>query len=107
MQNVYLRTVAPVAVASMISLLAFVLLYSFGPPLAFVALGFLLAAGIGVPLLVRALAHGLGRRQLELRGELNARVVDGIHGAQDILAFGREEDHGRPSLRGSRMPLAT
>ena len=95
LQNVYLRTVAPVAVASMISLLAFVLLYSFGPPLAFVALGFLLAAGIGVPLLVRALAHGLGRTQLELRGELNARVVDGIHGAQDLLAFGREEDHGR------------
>jgi len=95
LQNVYLRTVAPVAVASMTSLLVFVLLYFFGPPLAFVALGFLLAAGIGVPLLVRALAHGLGHKQLELRGELNARVVDGIQGAQDLLAFGREEDHGR------------
>ena len=95
LQNVYLRTVAPVAVASMTSLLAFVLLYSFGPPLAFVALGFLLAAGIGVPLFVRALAHGLGQKQLELRGELNARIVDGIQGAQDLLAFGREEDHER------------
>jgi len=95
LQNVYLRIFAPVAVASITSILAFVLLYSFGAPLAFVTLGFLLTAGFGVPLLVRALARGPGRKQLELRGELNARVVDGIQGAQDLLAFGREEDHGR------------
>lgn len=95
LQNVYLRIVAPVAVASLTSLLSFVLLYAFDPTLAFVALGFLLATGIGVPLLVRSLARGLGRKQLELRGELNARIVDGIQGAQDLLAFGREEDQGR------------
>ncbi|MBA2535183.1 MAG: thiol reductant ABC exporter subunit CydC [Rubrobacter sp.] len=92
LQNVYLRIVAPVAVACVTTLLTFVLLYSFGPPLAFVALGFLVAAAIGVPLLVRSLARGLGLRQLELRGELNARIVDGIQGAQDLIAFGREED---------------
>jgi ATP-binding cassette subfamily C protein CydC len=95
LQNVYLRVVAPIAVASITSLLTFLLLYAFGPPLAFVALGFLLATGVGVPLLVKALARGLGRKQLELRGELNARIVDGIQGAQDLLAFGREEDHER------------
>lgn len=95
LQNIYLRIVAPVAVASVTSLLTFALLYSFGPPLAFVALGFLLAAGIGVPLLVRSLARGLGRRQLELRGELNARIVDGVQGAQDLLAFGGEEEQER------------
>jgi ATP-binding cassette, subfamily C, bacterial CydC len=115
LQNVYLRTVAPAAVAAITSLLAFVLLYSFGPPLAFVALGFLFAAGVGVPLLVRSLARGLGKKQLELRGELNARIVDGIQGAQDLLAFGREEDHARDiaalnrrlsSLQG-RMALIT
>ena len=95
LQNVYLRIVAPVAVASITTLLTFVLLYAFGPPLAFAALGSLLATGIGVPLLVRSLARGLGRRQLELRGELNARIVDSVQGAQDLLAFGREEDQGR------------
>jgi thiol reductant ABC exporter CydC subunit len=95
LQNVYLRVVAPVAVAFVTSLLTFVLLYSFGPLLAFVALGFLLAAGIGVPLLVRRLVRGLGRKQLELRGELNARIVDGVQGAQDLLAFGKEQDHER------------
>jgi ATP-binding cassette, subfamily C, bacterial CydC len=95
LQNVYLRIIAPVAVASVTSLLTFALLYSFGPPLAFVALGFLLAAGIGVPILVRNLAGGLGRRQLGLRGELNAGILDGVQGAQDLLAFGREHDHER------------
>ncbi|HJQ28633.1 MAG TPA: thiol reductant ABC exporter subunit CydC [Rubrobacter sp.] len=95
LQNVYLRIVAPVAVASLTSLLSFVLLYAFDPTLAFAALGFLSATGIGVPLLVRRLARGLGRKQLELRGELNARIVDGIQGAQDLLAFGREEDQER------------
>ena len=95
LQNVYLRIVAPVAVASITTLLTFVLLYAFGPPLAFAALGSLLATGIGVPLLVRSLVRGLGRRQLELRGELNARIVDSVQGAQDLLAFGREEDQGR------------
>ena len=95
LQNVYLRIVAPVAVAFVTSLLAFVLLYSFDPLLALVALGFLLAAGIGVPLLVRRLVRKLGRKQLELRGELNARIVDGVQGAQDLIAFGREEDQAR------------
>jgi ATP-binding cassette subfamily C protein CydC len=99
----------------MISLLVFVLLNSFGLSLAFVALGFLGAAGIGVPLLVRALARGLGPKQLQSRGELNARIVEGIQGAQDLLAFGREEDRVREiaalnatlgSLQG-RMALIT
>ena len=95
LQNVYLRVVAPVAVASVTSLLTFALLYSFGPPLAFASLGFMLAAGIGVPLLARRMARGLGRKQLELRGELNARIVDCVQGAQDLLAFGGARDHER------------
>jgi ATP-binding cassette, subfamily C, bacterial CydC len=95
LENVYLRIISPVVVAAVISVLTFLVLYSFHPPLAFVALGSLLATGIGVPLLVRRLARGIGRRQLELRAELNARIVDGIQGAQDLLAFGREGDYQR------------
>ena len=103
--------------------MTFAFLYPFGPPLAFVALGFLLTAGIGLPLLVRRLARGLGRKQLELRGELNARIVDGVQGAQDLLAFGGERDHERAIatlnrrlgrlqgrmafITGSRTPSAT
>src|SRR5215204_558447 len=95
LENVYLRIISPVIVAAVISVLTFLVFYSFHPPLAFVALGSLLATGIGVPLLVRRLARGLGRRQLELRAELNACIVDGIQGVQDLLAFGREGDYQR------------
>jgi ATP-binding cassette, subfamily C, bacterial CydC len=91
LENVYLRIVSPAVVALVVSLLAFLALYLFDPLLAFVALGFLVATGVGVPLLVRALSEGLGRRQLELRADLNARIVDEVQGVQDILAFGREE----------------
>ncbi len=92
LENVYLRVVSPVAVAAIVSLLTALIFYSFDPTLALVALGSLAATGVGVPLLVRRLARGLGRRELELRGELNARVVDGVQGVQDLLAFGRQDD---------------
>ena len=91
LENVYLRIVSPAVVALVVSLLAFLTLYLFDPLIAFVALGFLAATGVGVPLLVRTLSRGLGRRQLELRAELNARIVDDVQGVQDILAFGSEK----------------
>jgi ATP-binding cassette, subfamily C, bacterial CydC len=91
LENVYLRIVSPAVVALVVSLLAFLVLYFFDPLLAFVAVGFLAAAGVGVPLLGRTISRGLGQRQLELRAELNARIVDDIQGVGDIIAFGREE----------------
>ncbi|MEJ7816461.1 MAG: thiol reductant ABC exporter subunit CydC [Rubrobacter sp.] len=95
LENIYLRVLSPVVVAAVISLLTFMLFYLFDPLLAFVSLGFLVITGVGVPLLVRVLARGLGRRQLELRGQLNARIVDDIGGVQDLLAFGLEHDRRR------------
>lgn len=91
LENVFLRIVSPVAVAVVVSALTFFVFYLFNPALAFVAVGFLAVTGIGVPLLVRRMAQGLGRRQLELRAGLNARIVDSVQGVQDILAFGRED----------------
>jgi len=91
LENIYLRIVSPVVVALFVSLLAFLVLYFFDPLLAFVALGFLAAAGIGVPLLGHTTSRGLGQRQLELRAELNDRIVDDVQGVGDIIAFGREE----------------
>src|ERR687885_541414 len=90
LENLYLRAFSPLIVAMLISFLTLSLLYVFfDPSLAFVVLGFLALAGIGVPLLVNVLARRLGRRQLKLRAELNAQIVDGIQGVQDLLALGR------------------
>lgn len=116
LENVYLRVFSPVVVAAAVSALAFALLYAFsGLALALATLAFLAAAGIGVPLLTRGLSRGLARRQLELQAGLNADVVDGVQGVQDVLAFGAQAERrkgmgslGR-KLRAvqSRLALAT
>lgn len=93
LQHVYLRVVSPFIVAVVIAILTFGLFFIFSPMLAWIALAFLVATGIGVPLLAGALARGLGKRQLALRAELNAQIVDGIQGVQDLLACGRAGDH--------------
>jgi ATP-binding cassette subfamily C protein CydC len=90
LQNVYLRSFSPVAVALAVCALAALVLFTFDPTMAFVAIGFLAATGVGVPLLVRTLSKGLGRWQLRMRAELDARIVDDVQGVQDVLAFGRE-----------------
>src|SRR5258708_15723419 len=92
LQNVYLRIVAPIFVAIAIILLTFGLFTIFSPILAWVALAFLVATGIGVSLLAAALSRGSGKQQLTVRSELNMQVVDGIQGIQHLLAFGRAED---------------
>jgi ATP-binding cassette subfamily C protein CydC len=92
LQNIYLRGVSPIITAVIIGFLTFALFSIFSPLLAWVALAFLIITGFGVPLLVGALARGSGRRQLALRAELKAQLVDGIQGVQDLLAYGRGDD---------------
>src|SRR5947209_2479763 len=92
LQHVYLRVISPLIVAVVIAVLTFGLFSIFSPVLAWIALAFLVATGLGVPLLVGVLTRGLGRRQLALRAELNAQIVDGIQGVQDLLACGRAGD---------------
>ena len=95
LQNVYLRIVAPLFVATAIVLLTFGLFTIFSPILAWVALAFLVATGIGVSLLAGVLSRGSGKQQLTVRSELNMQVVDGIQGIQDLLAFGQAKDQQR------------
>src|SRR5579875_1912020 len=82
------RLVSPIIIAVLIALLTFDLFAIFDLRLAWVAVASLAAVGAGVPLLSRRLASGLGKRHLALRGELNAHIVDGVQGVQDLLAYG-------------------
>ena len=90
LENVYLRSFSPVAVALSISMLAAFFLYRFKPLLAATTLAFLVTTGVGVPLLAGYMSAGLGQKQLALRAELSARIVDGVQGVHDVLVFGRE-----------------
>lgn len=95
LQNVYLRVISPIIVAIAIGLLTFYLFAIFSSLLAWVALAFLVAAGFGVPLLAALLARDLGKRQLAIRAEMNAQLVDGIQGMQDLLVYGMADEQLR------------
>lgn len=89
LQDLYLRGLLPVAVTAAAAALA-VVVVGVMLPVAGLVLGVsLLVAVVATP--VVALAAGPARgREATLRGELSADVVDLLHGAPDLLAFGRE-----------------
>lgn len=51
----------------------------------------LLLAGLAVPLAMAALGKGPGQRQAEARGALSTSLVDTLHGAPDLVAYGAME----------------
>lgn len=59
----------------------------YAPGGALLAAGLLLA-GLAVPLMAAALGKGPGRRQAAARGELSTALVDTLHGAPDLVAYG-------------------
>jgi thiol reductant ABC exporter CydC subunit len=77
----------------------------FGGAVVSVTVGGLTAAGLVLPALSAGLGRESGRRLVEARGELAARLTDGVQGAGEILAFGREEDHSRRIDARSRAML--
>jgi ATP-binding cassette, subfamily C, bacterial CydC len=97
LQDVYLRVLAPTLVALIVSFTVCAALAWFDVRLALVTLTFLALNGVGVPVCVRSLTKGLGRRQVQLRAQLNAFLVDRLHGVQEVLAFGMETDSARQS----------
>lgn len=48
----------------------------------------LLLAGLAVPLLAAAAGRGPGRRAANARSELSTALVDALHGAPDLVAYG-------------------
>jgi ATP-binding cassette subfamily C protein CydC len=48
----------------------------------------LLLAGLAVPLLAAAAGRGPGRRTADARSELSTALVDALHGAPDLVAYG-------------------
>ena len=51
----------------------------------------LILAGLAMPLAMASLGRGPGRRQARARGELSTALVDTLHGAPDLVAYGAME----------------
>jgi thiol reductant ABC exporter CydC subunit len=104
LEDVYLRIITPPLVALLVVPLAALLVASIDGRLAVVLLLFLLLAGVGLPLLVRAMSRRTGQRLVRVRAKLNRVLVDGIQGVADLLAFGQQQRHlGR--VRGLNREL--
>jgi ATP-binding cassette subfamily C protein CydC len=93
LENFYARVVAPPLVAMVIAAGMMVFFGQFDSRLAFVYLAFMIALGIGVPLLSWTLSRRPGADLVSRRADLQARLVDGIQGLADLLAFGRGGDY--------------
>jgi len=87
LENFYVRVLAPPLVALLVAALVSLYLAGFAPFLALVLLVFLIAAGVGVPLLVNLLSRRVGPKLVDRQSVLNACLVDGIQGMADILAY--------------------
>jgi ATP-binding cassette subfamily C protein CydC len=93
LQHFFLRVIVPPGVAvAMISAVTF-FMSRFDIWLSVQLLFFLLIAGLAIPLLTNRMARPCGEREIELRSDLNAALVDGVQGNADILAFEQSHSH--------------
>jgi ATP-binding cassette, subfamily C, bacterial CydC len=92
LQNVYLRIISPVIVATVISILTFAGLALFDFTIALTAFAFLVFNGVAVPYLSLKLARGRGKNDITTRTQLKIFLVDRLQGLQDLLWMGRRKD---------------
>ena len=92
LENLFVRLLGPSLSAVLLAAAVGALLLPFGGALAVAALGGLAVAGLLLPALATLLGQGPGRRLVAARGEIAARLTDGVQGMGEVLAFGREDD---------------
>jgi len=112
LENFYVRGIYPPLVAILVSLAASMFLAGFDAALAVALLVFLLLAGLGTPVITGWLSKNPGRQMVECRAELQAALVDGLQGLDDLLAFGQERsqlshiDHLDADLAAAQRQMA-
>jgi len=102
LQDLYLRALAPPVVAAVCSAAAVLAAGVILPTAGLVVAAFLVAGGIGLPLLTGALARSAGRRQAAARAELASEVVELAEGGAELVAFGCGEERAERLRRADR-----
>ncbi|XRQ07387.1 thiol reductant ABC exporter subunit CydC [Actinomadura welshii] len=87
-QDLFLRVLLPCAVAAVVGGASVGLAWALLPSAGAVLLLALLLAGVAAPWLSAAMARRAERRTTDLRGELTSHVVDTLHGAPELIAYG-------------------
>jgi thiol reductant ABC exporter CydC subunit len=104
LQDLYLRALAPPAVAVVAGAGAVVVAFLILPAAALVLGAALLAAGLLVPFATRAASRRAGRRQAAARADLTGEVLAVATGSAELAVYGRAEDWiGRTERSGARL----
>jgi ATP-binding cassette, subfamily C, bacterial CydCD len=93
LENFYVRVVSPPLEAVLVAAGMAIFFGRYAGVLAWTYLVFILLLGLGVPLLSARLSRRAGAELISRRASLQARLVDGIQGLADLLAFGRGSDY--------------
>jgi ATP-binding cassette subfamily C protein len=88
----YAHTIAPAAIAVLVSALTLGFVASFHPVPALILLGGYLLIALGIPRLMRRLGGDMGRLQRSDAGALNTLMLDNLRGLREILQYGAGED---------------
>lgn len=88
LQNLHLRAVGPPLVALLASTVLVGVATAFLPAAGFVLAAGLVVGGVAVPALAGWLGRRGGRRQAAARGELSAELVEILHAAPELVAYG-------------------
>ncbi|MGZ8634821.1 MAG: thiol reductant ABC exporter subunit CydC, partial [Solirubrobacteraceae bacterium] len=88
LQNLHLRAVGPPLVALLASAVLVGVAAAFLPAAGFVLAAGLVVGGVAVPALAGWLGRRGGRRQAAARGELSAELVEILHAAPELVAYG-------------------
>lgn len=90
LQYLLLRGVAPPLVALISALALALFLGAFDPLVALTALLFMLAAGIGLPLLSAWRSEVSGAQRVQARADLNVALVDAVQGMAESIVYGQQ-----------------
>ena len=93
LDNLYLRTLTPMAVALIAALLAAGFLGRYSPGLAAIDLAFLVLAGAAVPIAARYAGNRPGARLVENSSRLRLAVVDAVQGLGELTVSGAAHAH--------------
>lgn len=92
LENFYVRVVSPPLTAIVVGTFTAIFLASFYPLLAPVYLTFYLSLGLFLPILAQTTSRKSAEQTISLRADLQTKLVDGIQGMADLIAYGRADE---------------
>jgi ATP-binding cassette subfamily C protein CydCD len=92
LENFYVRVISPPLTAIVVGFFTAIFLASFYPLLAPVFLTFYLSLGLLLPILAQTTSRKSAEQTITLRADLQTRLVDGIQGMADLIAYGRTDE---------------